>query len=407
MQDIEKRSTPMKITSIDVFDFAKCLNYEDCAPICIRINTDAGISGFGEVGLAYGNAHYAGVGIVRDFGQLIIGMDPLNSEAIREKLFRTTFWGMGGGTVISAGMSAIDIALWDIKGKYYNIPVYQMLGGKTNEKMRAYASQLQFDWDLEDKNMNAPEEYAEATKKAMAQGYTAVKIDPVGVAASGNWQRTRQDPDWRLRGQLPKNVLELVRARLKAVRDLSDTLDIIIELHAFTDTNTAIQLANYIEDLNIMYYEEPVHPLNAVSMREIRENINIPIAAGERIYTRLGYRPFLENRSVNVIQPDVCLCGGISETKKICDMADTYDAKVQVHVCGGPISTAAALHVETVSPNFLIHEEHSYAIKEGLRATCKYDYLPEDGYLTVPELPGIGQEITEETMKKTWVYSVK
>ena len=85
----------MKITSIDVFDFAKCLHYEDCAPICIRINTDAGISGFGEVGLAYGNAHYAGVGIVRDFGQLIIGMDPLNSEKIREKLFRQTFWGMG------------------------------------------------------------------------------------------------------------------------------------------------------------------------------------------------------------------------------------------------------------------------------------------------------------------------
>ena len=120
----------MKITSIDVFDFAKCLNYEDCAPVCIRINTDEGISGFGEVGLAYGNAHNAGVWIVKDFGQLIIGMDPLNSEAIREKLFRTTFWGMGGGTVINAGMSAIDIALWDIKGKYYKAPVYQLLGQK-------------------------------------------------------------------------------------------------------------------------------------------------------------------------------------------------------------------------------------------------------------------------------------
>lgn len=155
----------MKITSIDVFDFAKCLNYEDCAPICIRINTDAGISGFGEVGLAYGNAHHAGVGIVKDFGQLIIGMDPLNSEAIREKLFRTTFWGMGGGTVINAGMSALDIALWDIKGKHYGVPVYQMLGGKTNEKLRAYASQIQFDWDLEDRNMVTPEEYAQAAKK--------------------------------------------------------------------------------------------------------------------------------------------------------------------------------------------------------------------------------------------------
>ncbi|MBS4959649.1 MAG: mandelate racemase/muconate lactonizing enzyme family protein [Clostridiales bacterium] len=397
----------MKIVSIDVFDFAKCLDYEDCAPICIRINTDEGICGFGEVGLAYGNAHHAGVAIIKDFGQLILGMDPLNAEAIREKLFRTTFWGMGGGTIISAGMSAIDIALWDIKGKYYHMPVYQMLGGKTNERLRAYASQIQFDWDKEDRNLNDPSEYALAAKKAMAQGYTAVKVDPVGVAQSGRWQRLQQDADWRLRGQLPQNVLKLVRARLEAIRELSSDLDIIIELHSFTDTSTAIQLANYVDDLNIMYYEEPVHPLNPVSMREIKEKIKIPIASGERIYTRLGYRPFFENRSLSVIQPDVCLCGGISETKKICDMADTYDVKVQVHVCGGPISTAAALHVETAIPNFLIHEEHSYAIKEGLRQTCLYDYLPEDGYLTAPSLPGIGQEITPQTMEKTFVYTVK
>ena len=171
---------------------------------------------------------------------------------------------------------------------------------------------------------------------------------------------------------------------------------------------TPIQLANYIDDLNIMYYEEPVHPLNAVSMREIKENIRIPVASGERIYTRLGYRPFFENRSLSVIQPDVCLCGGISEAKKICDMADTYDVKVQIHVCGGPISQAAALHVETAIPNFLIHEQHSYGIKQGLRDTCVYDYLPDDhGELTVPELPGIGQEITEETMAKTWVYTIQ
>ena len=256
--------------------------------------------------------------------------------------------------------------------------------------------------------MVTPEEYAQAAKKAMAQGYTAVKVDPVGVADNGNWQRTKQDPGWRLRGQMPKHVLEMVRARLQAIRALSDSLDIIIELHSFTDTSTAIQLANYIDDLNIMYYEEPVHPLNPVSMREIRENIKIPVASGERIYTRLGYRPFFENRSLHVIQPDVCLCGGISEAKKICDMADTYDVKVQIHVCGGPISQAAALHVETVIPNFLIHEQHSYGIKQGLRDTCVYDYLPdENGELTVPELPGIGQEITEETMQKTFVYTVE
>lgn len=397
----------MKITSIDIFDFDKCLDYEDCSPICIRINTDKGISGFGEVGLAYGNAHHAGVGMVKDFGSLIIGMDPFNSEKIREKLFRTTFWGMGGGTVINAGMSAIDIALWDIKGKALNAPVYQLLGGKTNDKLRAYASQIQFDWDLEDKNLNAPEDYALAAKKAMDQGYTAVKVDPIGVAANGEWQRLKQDPSWRMRGQLPQNVIRLVRARLEAIRNLDPDLDIIIELHSFTDTSTAIQLANAVDDLNIMYYEEPVHPLNAVSMKEISDKIKIPVASGERIYTRLGYRPFFENRSLSVIQPDVCLCGGIAETKKICDMADTYDMKVQVHVCGGPISQAVALHVETVIPNFLIHEQHAYGIKQGLRDTCTQDYLPIDGYLTAPELPGIGQEITKETMDKTWVATIK
>ncbi|MEQ3169762.1 mandelate racemase/muconate lactonizing enzyme family protein [Dysosmobacter welbionis] len=398
----------MKITSVDVFDFAKCLQYEDCAPICIRVNTDAGISGFGEVGLAYGNAHYAGVGIVRDFGQLIIGMDPLNSEKIREKLFRQTFWGMGGGTVISSGLSAIDIALWDIKGKYYQVPVYQMLGGRTNEKLRAYASQIQFDWDLEDACLSQPEEYAEAARKAISQGYTAVKVDPIGFSASGVWQRTVKSPEWRTMGQLPKNVLEMVRARLKAIRDASDTLDIIIELHAFTDTSTAIQLANYVDDLGIMYYEEPVHPLNAVSMREIKSNIKIPVASGERIYGRLGFRPFFESRALDIIQPDVCNCGGISEVKKICDMADVYDMKVQIHVCGGPISQAAALHVETAIPNFIIHEQHSYGLKEGLINTCKYDYRPDkEGNLAVPELPGIGQEITEETMQKTLVYTIQ
>lgn len=398
----------MKITSIDVYDFAKCLNYEDCAPICIRINTDEGISGFGEVGLAYGNAHYAGVGIPRDFGQLIIGMDPLKIDAIREKLFRTTFWGMGGGTVINAGLSAIDIALWDIKGKYYKAPVYQMIGGKTNNILRAYASQIQFDWDLEDHSLIQPPEYAEAAKKAMAQGYTAVKVDPIGFSENGTWQRSVQDPNWRTRGNLPINVLRMVRNRLEAIRKVDEKLDIIIELHAFTDTCAAIQLANYIDDLNIMYYEEPVHPLNPVSMREIKEKIKIPVASGERIYGRLGYRPFFENRAIDVIQPDVCLCGGITETKRVCDMADTYDAKVQVHVCGGPISQAAALHVEATIPNFLIHEQHSYGIKQGLIDTCKYNYAPDDhGNLRVPEIPGVGQEITEETMKKTWVYTIK
>ena len=142
----------MKITSVDVFE---CKFVKDKV-VCVRVNTDEGISGFGEVGLAYGTAHHAAVGIARDYAGYIIGKDPMRIEQIWESIFRNTFWGMGSGTVIAAGMAAIDIALWDIKGKALGVPVYELLGGKTNETIRAYASQLQFDWGDVHRNITKP-----------------------------------------------------------------------------------------------------------------------------------------------------------------------------------------------------------------------------------------------------------
>jgi galactonate dehydratase len=394
----------MKITSVDVFELKPM---KTGWPICIRVNTDEGISGFGEVGLAYGNAHHAGVGIARDFAQLIIDWDPMKIEKIWENIFRNTFWGMGGGTIINGGISAIDIALWDIKGKTLNKPVYELLGGKTNTSLRAYASQLQFDWDKEHVNLVEPEKYGEAVKKAMAQGYTAVKVDPIGINKYGVWMRDSSGDDCRMRGKLSTETLKMAYNRVKAMREAGgDVLDIIIELHSFTDTNTAIQLGLTLEELNIYYYEEPVHPLNVESMLEIHKKLKIPIASGERIYTRWGYREFLEKRALQVIQPDVCLAGGITETKKICDMANIYDAGVQVHVCGGPISTAAAMQIESVIPNFLIHEMHEGALKEDMRASCKYDYMPVNGHLTAPDLPGIGQELSEHAMRDAICYTI-
>ncbi len=147
----------MKITSVEIFDCELKKRDQTMAsynPVLIRVNTDAGISGVGEVGLAYGAGAKSGVGIIRDLAPLIIGEDPLNIEKIWEFLFRKTFWGMGGGNVFYAGMSAIDIALWDIKGKYLNVPVYQLLGGKTNDKLRTYASQLQFGWGEKKANIS-------------------------------------------------------------------------------------------------------------------------------------------------------------------------------------------------------------------------------------------------------------
>ena len=186
-----------------------------------------------------------------------------------------------------------------------------------------------------------------------------------------------------------------------------DDMDIIIEMHSLTDTVAAIQVAQALEDLRIFYYEEPVHPLNIENYAEVKKSTRIPIASGERIYTRQGYRPFFERRLLDVIQPDLCLCGGLSEAKKICDMAWVYDSAVQIHVCGSPISKAAALQIEAAIPNFLIHEHHQRALNPESRATCVYDYQPVDGYYSVPDLPGLGQALTPETIQRCKTTTIK
>lgn len=395
----------MKITSVDVIE---CKPNVMGAVIFVRVNTDEGISGIGEAGLSYGKAHDAGVGIAKDFGRLIIGMNPMNTEAIWEHFFRTTFWGMGGGTVISAGMSAIDTALWDIKGKALGVPVYELLGGKTNDKIRAYASQLQFDWGDEHRFLTEPQEYYDATKKALAEGYTAIKVDPIGVTDDGKWAREATNPDWNMRGKLSDKMVKRAYERTAAMREAGGSdMDLIIELHSYTDSITAVQLGRALEPLNIYYYEEPVHPLNVESMLEIHKALTIPIASGERIYTRFGFREFLEKRALQIIQPDLCLCGGISETKKICDMANVYDAAVQLHICGGPVATAASLQVEAVIPNFLIHEVHEGALKMPMRELCVYDYMPVNGYYDVPNLPGIGQELSDKCLAEATIYHIE
>ena len=387
----------MKITSVDIMKVTMskaCCPDIPWNPVVVKINTDEGISGYGEIGLVYGVASNAGFGMAKDFAPLIIGMNPFHNEAIWEKIFRKTFWGQGNGSVVMAGISAIDVALWDIKGKALNVPCHTLLGGKTRSKLRTYASQIQFDWGTESKNLIQPEEYAEAAKKAIAEGYDCVKVDPVTMDLTGHWNGRS------VSGLLQHDQLKLAVDRLKAIREVcGDDVDIIVELHSFTDTTTAVQLGRAIEDLNCFYYEEPVMPLNTTSMSVIQKNIKIPVASGERIYTRWGYRPFFEDRSLNVIQPDLGNCGGLTDGKKICDMGHVYDAAVHLHVCGGPLATAAALQLEAVIPNFLIHEHHQAALIPENRAMCKYDYQPKNGVFEVPDLPGIGQELSEEAEK--------
>ena len=392
----------MKITNIEIWD-SNFDNLFTWNPVIIRINTDEGISGLGECGLAYGVGHSGGAGFIKNLAErFLIGADPMKTEKLWENMFRNTFWGQGGGPVVYGAMSAIDIACWDIRGKAMGQPIYQLLGGKTNDKLRTYASQLQFGWNNEKLlNMSKPEEYGEMALAAIEDGYDAVKVDFLQVGEDGVWA----PPYARI---LSESTLRMVRNRLKAIRNAAgDDLDIIVELHCCTNVSSGIQIGKICEEYHCMFMEESVHYLNPKLQQKVSSSLNFPQAAGERLYTRWGYRQYLEDQSLGVIQPDLCLAGGITEGKKICDYANIYDVTTQLHVCGSPISTAAALQLEAVIPNFQIHEHHTIALKQFNRQICVQDYQPVKGQYSVPDLPGLGIELNEEVMAKQQVVIVK
>jgi galactonate dehydratase len=269
----------------------------------------------------------------------ILGADPMHIEKSWEKMFRSSFWALGGGPVVYGGMSAFDIAFWDIKGKALQLPVYQLLGEKTNDRLRAYASQMQFGWGKTKPRLAAvtPEEYAQETQLAMADGYDAIKVNPLAIDEQGtrNWDNLKI---------LSKERMKLIYDRMKAIRDTAGPhVDIILETHSLLSGTTAIQVGRALYDLDIMYHEETNAPLNPAIMKKVAETSQIPIASGERIYT--------------------------------------------------------ALHLETVIPNFIIHEHNWQAVKDYNTRLCLQDYQPVHGYYAVPELPGLGLDLNEEVIK--------
>lgn len=344
--------------------------------------------------LGSGSAHSAGAGMAKNLAeQFVLGVDPFNTEMLWETIFRKGFWPLGGGPVIYGGMSGIDTAMWDIKAKALGVPVYKLLGGKTNDNLRTYASQIQFGWGDAREALTTPEQYAEAALVAVGQGYDCVKIDPVMFDKQGNTGATN------LRQLLPPALLREYHDRLGAVREaVGPDVDIIIELHSYLSVANAIKLAEVWEEFECLFFEEPVHYNTPELHAMVAKNIKIPTAAGERIYTRWGYRPYFEQQVVSVIQPDLGLVGGITEGKKICDYANTYDITVQVHACSSPVATAAALHLEAAIPNFMIHEHHTNAIKPYSIVICEENYQPVNGRFAIPDVPGLGVTLNEEVL---------
>ncbi len=392
----------MKVTGIDLIITDSVLG-ESFHPVFTRIHTDEGIDGIGEAGMAILNGSHAVFSMLKDYAPLLIGKNPLDINVIWDDLFSNTFWAMSNGPVVMSAISALDTSLWDIKSKAMGVPLYQALGGKYRDKIHVYASQLHFSWGGQDfHRIGAIEDYRESAAMAKEQGYDAVKANFLAMDEKG-----ATNSNLLLKNCLSPKILRNAEERIRAVREImGEEAFIISENNGNTDINTSIRFARMAEPYNIMYMEEPCMPLNDDNYKQIARSTSIPIAGGERIFTRWGFRPFVENHALSIAQPDVGNCGGVSEFMKIASMCQLYDIAIQSHACNSPISVAVALHVEAAVPNFMIHEHHITNTFDSVRKMGIYDYQPMDSYISVPELPGIGQDLSEYAMRNATVYTV-
>ena len=365
-------------------------------PVILKLTTDEGLTGLGEAGLAYGVGQHGAVGMLRDFVEtFVLGQNPLDREVIWNNMQRHSFWGGACGPVVGAVMSAVDIALWDLTGKVLNQPVWQLLGGRVNEDLRCYASQIQFSWTGGKtwENIARPDEYAEAARNAVAEGYDALKVDPIMV----DEDYAVENPH-NLKGTLDKKIVNRATSRMAAIRDaVGPDVDIILELHSLTSLSGGQQLAQACEEFDLFMTEEAVNYNSDRPAKVLKQRMpHMRMTGGERIFTRWQFRGYLEDGSFDMLQPDFCLAGGISEGRKICDMAHACEVTIQGHVCGSPISSAAAMHIETSIPNFQIHEHHINATCAANFQICIQDDQPVRGRLRPGDAPGLGLDLNEE-----------
>jgi len=382
----------MKITAVDVYDVPFDFGWN---PIILRLSTDEGLEGIGEVSLAYGAGSAAAVGMLKQLGQrFLLGADPMRIEDMWNRLFRGTFWGQGGGPVLYGAMSAIDAALWDIKGKVYGVPAYELLGGKVNDRLRVYANGWSINMSPRGPHVcDRPEEFAEAALRVVEDGFNALKFDPF-MCFDGSSSRM----PGRL---LPRHMSDLAHARVAAVREaVGPDVDILVEVHGNLGTTSAIEIGRRLEELCPFFFEEPVDAMNVEAMLKVSQHVRIPIAAGERLYTRYGFREYIEKQVLDILQPDMGLAGGLTEVKKIAAYAETYDMHIQPHNCAGPVSTAMAVQLDTCITNFAIQEWFPYQPYE------IYDLVEdplepqvEASYHTPSDKPGLGVTLNLERVQ--------
>lgn len=354
----------MKITEIrTLISWAGLRNW-----VVVKVLTDTEIYGWGEATLEGKEPTVEAA--VHQLGEQLIGHDPLAVEHHWQVLYRHGFW--RGGVVLNSALAALDQALWDIRGKAWGVPVYRLLGGPTRNHIRLYTHV----------GIYQPALMVEDAQRDIADGYTAMK--------TGAWAGDAALPEAERIAAFAERI-GLLR------KTVGPHIDIMVDDHGRGRPSSAVRLMQALEPYNLFFLEEPTQPDDVEGLARVRAaGPKMDLATGERLYSKWDFRTLLEQRLVDVIQPDLCHAGGISECKKIAALAEAYYVKVAPHNPQGPVATAAAAHLAMAIPNFHILE---YVRQEPYRdQALREAWVVEKGQLTVPDRPGLGVELNEEVL---------
>ncbi len=346
---------PLKITKLETL-FVK--------PrwLFLKVHTNAGIVGLGEP-VVEGRAATVATA-VKEIEPYLVGKDPRQVVHHWQAIYRHAFY--RGGPVLTSALSGVDMALWDIKGKALGVPVYELLGGPTRQRVRVYAHARGVD----------------GLKKGLAQGFTAFKTQPA----------SRRRPRYV---ETPAEIRYAAEKFAEMRQVAGDDVDIAADFHGAISPATAKLLIKALEPFQPMFIEEPCLPQNHDIMADLARGTHLPIATGERVFTKWGFREVLEKRAATILQPDLCHAGGITEVRLIAGMAEAYYAAIAPHNPIGPISLAAGVQIAASIPNFLCQEQES--LGEGY---LKNPFVVRNGYLELPTGPGLGIELDENAMAK-------
>jgi L-alanine-DL-glutamate epimerase-like enolase superfamily enzyme len=356
----------------------------------VKVETDAGVTGIGEC--VHGGKQ--AIAIIQYLAPKLIGRDPFAIDALFEDLRRSHVFDGGFAGALITALTGIEIALWDLKGKALGVPVYELMGGKFRDKIRVYA-----DCQVSP-GMNFAE-IKEVVDDVVQKGFTALKID-LDLGAYGHFSsevaHIQKDRFNYTAGQYEhERMIELVDMVTSAA---GKGIDVAADVHTRLDVPSAIRLAKDLEQYHLMWLEEPVPAENIKALREVKMHTSTPICSGENLYLRHGFRDLLEQQAVDIIMPDIPKCGGLSECRKIANMAELYYIPFAPHNVSSPIGTLASAHVCATVPNFLVLEFHWLHRDYWTTIIQEKTDIIKDGYIHLDDRPGIGVELDEEIGRK-------